>query len=452
MITYQQQCNKLFAYSAIAALLVATQLYGEARNRHSAPSVSKTARVQRQKSAYRVSHHFHHYKPQQLAHPQPKATAAQKPWTVLVYMARDNSLSDDGTLNMNQMMTTNNPNVNILVYDCHKLNGVKEAQKVVITNGKATVLETTPNVDSGLEDTFLAACQWALNDFPSDKVAIIAWDHGSGPLNRSSLFHTMMRGFCYDDTTGSYLNDVQLMDILNQLVQARNGKKIDYFGFDACLMADVEILAALAPYVVAATASQQTIPGEGYPYDQIFTNLTSSTRVLDFARQIVTAYNNFYASGQESYTLTAFDLSSVALLNGSINSLSHQLAQMLQNDSTGAIEALIAQNTNSFFEEPTYMDFITFCAALQNNLSQMNLDSSTQQQLSAALNACISSATKIIVSHVASNDLSSATGLSIYFPQTIVEPSYEATYFAQQNAWDLFINQFINGQTSVVTA
>ena len=195
----------------------------------------------------------------------PFAAHAQKPWTFLVYMARDNSLSDEGTFNIDQMKSVANENANILVFDSHKLNGVKESQKLVITNNSVQVIETLPNLDSGSPDTFLQACLWAVNDFPSDKLAIIAWDHGSGPLNRAGKQYTE-RGFCYDDTTNNNLTDVNILNPLAQIVKARGGKAIDLFGFDACLMADVEIIAGLAAYTGIVVASQQTVPGTGWDY------------------------------------------------------------------------------------------------------------------------------------------------------------------------------------------
>src|ERR1700722_9721920 len=94
-----------------------------------------------------------------------------KPWTFLVYMARDNSLSDFGTVNINELKSISNPNVNILVVDSHNLNGVKETQKLLITHDSVKVLETIPNLDSGNIENFTQACLWAVNDFPSEKLA-----------------------------------------------------------------------------------------------------------------------------------------------------------------------------------------------------------------------------------------------------------------------------------------
>lgn len=371
-------------------------------------------------------------------------TVFSESWTFLVYMARDNSLSDEGDFNMNQMMSVNNPDVNILVYDCHKINNVKEAQKVVITNGKKTILETIADVDSGLEATFLDACRWALQDFPSDKIAIIAWDHGSGILNRG-LFNACMRGFCYDDTTGNYLNDVQLMNALQILVQERNGRKIDLFGFDACLMAGIEMMSVLAPFVTTGIASQQTVPGNGYPYDLIINAVTANMNSVEFAQQIVASYESYYKASQEGYTLSACNLSVINQLLNSIDVLSNQLNQLLSNDD-GTFENIIAQSTNSYFDEATYMDFVNFLSTLQANSAQMNLDNVTFEQLNSNINACLDAVKASVVANVTSNTLSHATGLSIYFPQNIVEPSYSNTYFVQNNNWNNFITTFINNQ------
>lgn len=371
-----------------------------------------------------------------------------KPWTFLVYMARDNDLADFGTHNIEQMMAAANPHVNILVYDCHKLNGKKVAQKLLITENDVIVLGTTPNVDSGLEETFCNACLWALQEFPSDKFAVVAWNHGSGMLNRlPQAHHYMLRGFCYDDTTGNYLDDVKLMRALEKIVKFRKGKKIDIFGFDACLMADIEMIAALAPYALYTVASQETIPGEGWDYTGLL-NWPQNTvlTAAEFAKQIVTSYDAYYRTRPYSYTLSAINNANFNHLNTAINELSQQLVFLLHSKYGSTLRRGIEKARNSFFEEPTYMDFYSFCYNLYGFINRLSfMDKPTATAIKTVLNKCTMLLRSMVTANVKSRDRSRASGLSIYFPQMyMIEDSYLNIFFGKTSKWVDFISDYVS--------
>lgn len=375
-------------------------------------------------------------------------TKAVKPWTFLVYMARDNDLNDFGTHNIEQMISAaNNSSVNILVYDCHKLDGHKVAQKLLITRDGALTLETQPNIDSGKGETFYNACIWALKNFPSEKFAVVAWNHGSGILNRLPQDHRyLLRGFCYDDTTGNYLDDVQLMQALEKVVKFRKGKKIDIIGFDACLMADIEMVAAVAPYALYTVASQETIPGDGWDYEGLLTWQDNKIlTALEFAKQITTSYDAYYRARSYSYTLSAINNTKFNALYEAIDQLSQQLTSLLHSKYSTAIYAAIDRANNSFFEEPTYMDFYSFCSTLYGITNRMSfMDKITATALKSALNKCMLIVRGMITANVKSRDRLRASGLSIYFPQPYtIEESYPTTYFGKTNAWLNFICNYI---------
>lgn len=369
-----------------------------------------------------------------------------KPWTFLVYMARDNNLSDFGDLNMDQMKAAFNENVNILVYDCHNFNGKKEAQKVVITYNKIQIIQTIPNVDSGDINSFIHACTWAIQDYPSDRIAIIAWNHGAGPLNRYMKHDYLMRGFCYDDTTGNYLDDIKLINALKGLVQLRGGKKIDIFAFDACLMADIEMIAALAPYALYTVASQETIPGAGYPYTTILNwPINKVLSPADFSKLMVNAYQKNYAAQFSDFTLSAIDNAQYQALNQAINALSSLLMVLLTSNNGKSVKAAIDQSINNYFAESTYMDFYTFCTKLFSNIPSMNIsDNKLTLQLKNSLSASITAIKNVIIANAKSSNYTYASGLSIYFPDPNVgvESSYKKTYFAQNNSWVKFLNMY----------
>jgi len=364
--------------------------------------------------------------------PPIQSDPVKKSWTMLVYLARDNSLYDAGTLNIDWLKSVDNPYVNILVFDSFNRNGMKASQKLVIKHNSIQLVETLPYLDSGSATTFKTALDWAISSFPSEHLAVVAWDHGSGILNRSA---SLLRGFCYDDTTNHHLDDMNIQQVLQSVVQARNGNPIDIFGFDACLMASAEMTAALAPYVRFVVASQQTIPDEGWYYLHSL-NWQKNLTPEEFCKKIVADYGDFYLAGRESVTLAAIDTSYTSQLQALINRLSAQLTDLMnQSTNPDQIRQQIAACAPSYFDEPTYMDIVKFCTMAQQSFA-------TNSALVSTLNDLASLIGTMVIARTASSDLSFAGGLSLYMPQHFVEPSYAKTWFAQHSSWKNFIQQY----------
>ena len=83
------------------------------------------------------------------------------------------------------------------------------------------------------------------------------------------------RAIAYDDTSRDFLDNLELKRVLEQ-VKANAGRPIDVLGFDACLMSMIEIgyeLRDLAGHVVG---SEQTEPGNGWPYDRVLRALAGA--------------------------------------------------------------------------------------------------------------------------------------------------------------------------------
>src|SRR5205807_891289 len=90
----------------------------------------------------------------------------------------------------------------------------------------------------------------------------------------------------------------QLADALDQIV-SNTGNKIDILGFDACLMSMFEIADSLAGMVNYLVASEETEPGDGYPYDD-FLNIFQRSQTVSpeaVAKHLVDVYGKSYETG-----------------------------------------------------------------------------------------------------------------------------------------------------------
>lgn len=209
--------------------------------------------------------------------------AAGESWTIAVYVSGDNNLErfwDDislpGLLSLpaNDMLT-------IVAY-VDRLSTVG-TDVVEISGSTWEVNATYDEMDFGSGETF----EWFLNDvslsYASDKLAVIAWDHGYAWR------------YISDDVTsgGSRIS----MPELRMAIDAA-GVFIDILAFDACNMAAMEVAyeVSLTGLVDLMVASGESVPTTGYPYDTMFlpVALNTSRTPSQVAADMVEAFKAFY--------------------------------------------------------------------------------------------------------------------------------------------------------------
>ena len=76
-------------------------------------------------------------------------------------------------------------------------------------------------------------------------------------------------------------------------VTRRTGRKIDVVGFDACLMSMAEIMYQVRQCADYSVGSQQTEPGDGWPYDTVLRALAARPTMTpaELAGTIVDKYS-----------------------------------------------------------------------------------------------------------------------------------------------------------------
>jgi hypothetical protein len=210
-------------------------------------------------------------------------SAVTESWTVALYISGDNSLErfwDDSSL-PGLLKLPENDMLTIVAY-VDRLS--TEGTEVVEVSGDSYELVAAyPEMDFGIGDTF----QWFLNDvadkYPSDKLAVVAWDHGYA-----------WRYISDDVTSGSRIT----MPALQMAIEG-SGTYIDVLAFDACNMASVEVVyqMSLTGLVGIVVASEESVPTTGFPYDLMLmpTALDTSSSPAQFASDMVAGFEAFYA-------------------------------------------------------------------------------------------------------------------------------------------------------------
>jgi hypothetical protein len=171
--------------------------------------------------------------------------------------------------------------------------------------------------DAGTLSGFISFTRQA---FPAERFGLIFWDHGGGSI----------AGFGHDEIfNDSYLTLLEMDYAFEQAGLARDN--LEFIGFDACLMATVEMAVVSSRYARYFIASQDLEPGEGWDYN--FLGVLNDNPEMDGAmlgRTIADSYMDFYGSGTiENLTMSVTDLTHVKSVMAAMGELMDRCTESL---------------------------------------------------------------------------------------------------------------------------
>lgn len=203
-------------------------------------------------------------------------------WTLALFINGDNNLEkywDDISLPSLLNLPANDAFTIVAFVDRLSVDGT---EVVEISGSESKTVVTYEEKDFGSGETF----QWFLEqvdaNYASDKLAVVAWDHGYA-----------WRYISDDDTSGSRITMPQL-----QTAIANAGVYIDVLAFDACNMASIEVIyqVSLTGLVGIVVASEESVPTTGFPYD-LMLNATvqdPSNSPTELATDMVDGFRELY--------------------------------------------------------------------------------------------------------------------------------------------------------------
>ena len=273
----------------------------------------------------------------------PSLPRDRKNYTVMIYMIGSNLESGRGFASLDLMEIAGSgldfEKTNVLAYTGgtrYWKTGIPNDRNCVLDmsrpDGERIVASTGESADMGDPYTLLSYLDFAWNNYPADHFALIFWDHGNGPL----------WGYGSDEL---FNGDAILLSEMNQALSQSpflRKNRLDWIGFDACLMADLEIMTMWSSYADYYVASQEYEPGNGWDYSWLSVlNTTSEPKEITGA--IVETYKDFYRAARSEYsnpdvTLSVIDLSRIKRLNKAVDALFARLETSLDQGKFSAIQ------------------------------------------------------------------------------------------------------------------
>ena len=408
---------------------------------------------------------------------------AQKPaeWTILVFMNAKNNLEQDGINDFLEMAKIGSQSsVNLVVQlgrprkkkysqDYGGWSGVKRyliKKDAEPTADSAVMTLTSPSgdVDMGSPDTLEDFVRWGITSYPAKKYGLIIWNHGQGwrmMLSKTQEAHARpndrpgivggFRSVSHDSDTDRTLYNSEIFGVLSKIFTKR---KLDFIGFDACLMAMVETGIALHRIATVMVASQELEPGAGWQHDLWLQKLTADPGMNgeNLAREIVAAYRMHYGD-QYKTTLSSVKLDQVEAVADTLSRVAEQLLKA--NDSDFAKLMGVRGTIASFGQpeaQPNYVDIDLF---LERLAKHPTAGTSLKVAVAAARNAVAKAIAANYRSKRMEGDYGS-NGLSVFFPESpasfLSDPDRAGYYpsnrlapveFVATNPWACVVLRFV---------
>lgn len=221
--------------------------------------------------------------------PEPIPEKAMR--TMLVYIAADNSLSDErmdfASLDLEEMVKgvekINTQKNNLIVY-MDRASADPELIRICRGSDNKIMLDTIhsyPARNSVGVTEMREVLSRVFKKFPASGYSLSMWSHGEGwlPYNGSSV-----RWIGQDNN--KYMNIQEFRQALQE------APHLDFILFDACFMQSVEVAYELRDCADYFIASPTEIPGPGAPYDHIVSAIFphTETSVEDVVKNIVRHY------------------------------------------------------------------------------------------------------------------------------------------------------------------
>ncbi|MCM1286787.1 MAG: clostripain-related cysteine peptidase [Clostridium sp.] len=346
---------------------------------------------------------------------------AAKGKTIMVYMVGSDLESDylAASTDIDEMLDSNfdDDEINLLLYagGCRDWynSSIPDGDNSIhlISDGSLTMLDSTDSKNMGDPDTLLSFLEYGYENYPADQYSLILWNHGGGAL----------LGYGFDELTGDCLTLEELDNALSQS-PFHDENKLEWIGFDACLMATIETANTLAPYANYMIASQESEPGWGWDY-AFLNEIDDLSDGSEIGKEIVDAYMDYCEEtfdavpySYTSVTLSVLDLSKAEAAEAALEAMYAQASGALSAENYGdysRIRVTTKEIASQFTGDYSY-DIIDL-ADLSSNMKR--LYPSEAQALTQALN-------DLVIYNKANEE--KANGVSIYHPYN--SKSYTSYY------------------------
>lgn len=375
-------------------------------------------------------------------------------WTVLIYMAGDNNLSEECVFSLTEIKEALPKTYDKLaVLAQFDPAGVRtQTKRYLLRSGTTLDADATrwkaQETDTGEPQNLLEFLRWGISTYPAEHYMVVLVGHGSGTDN-DYLMH--------DDNPPGALSILELRYVFEKLTD--DGHTIDILGFDTCLMNMCEVCFELVrTNVTYIVGSEGYSPNTGWPYKEILQKLSDQieggnnttlnvTQPQALARHIVDQYRTFY----EPYINGGISVDQSVLEVKKIDEVKKRMfvmvGDLLDEFKAGDLNygmdkqnaMLLAHWETQSYNGEVFVDLYDFCDCLAERYKTLPKPSKVIESSKAVQDAI---ADLVVRTCVAGPAFQFSYGVSIYFPWAVLSPSYGNLGFPKESRWIDFLKLY----------
>ena len=399
----------------------------------------------------------------------------KRPWTILVYLSSDNSLSTEMVWSLQEIQRAglddevavlaqfDSPvlGVGTVRFDFSGLQGevpylpVEQlrlsdfvvrtwaeatAARGVLLGPEARVIPVPVAENFAAPETLMRFLREAMARCPAEQLFLVLSGFGNG----------FTAGMFQDDHPGAQMSLPQLATAL------ASAGTIDLLGLDACLLGMVELAAELRGTVKYLVASAGTTPISGWPYYQILSVIKAQPQfpAVSVGQAVLREFLDFY----EDYAIAGVSVDQALIdveASAAVEVAVAQLVAALTTEQSDVltlrselVNAMVLAHYNSqSYRYEQHADLWDFCYCLEQQ--------TTDVAVRAACAAVILSVQGCVVrAGSAGVAFQHSHGLSIYFPwamsQAWLISEYKGLAFSQRTKWGAFLGAYVTATQRVM--
>jgi hypothetical protein len=345
-------------------------------------------------------------------------------WAILVYISADRVLTNFAVESLKQLKRSAGERTIALV-QVHSSN--QEGAQRYVFDGKsnpASSIEADrvrsvqpPLSPGGISDpaNLTKFIEWA-SQYDAKHRCLFLWGHGYELLLNEDATDSAQ-------TSGrNYLTPKALREALENAKRNIPEARLDIIGIDACSMSLVELASELAGFGDFMIASQEDVPDQSFPYEEVLQKLEVhapddvegiSAAIPGLYRQAYQDYVVGADTGTREITLTSIRLKNTGRIQEPLTRLSTALLSSVLDPSLRAA-ILYARKMAREFALGLFVDLHDFCSRLSEKLADGELKSACDA-IRGAIDARGPDAC-ILENQSGDNEVMRCHGLSIYFP------------------------------------
>ena len=268
--------------------------------------------------------------------------------------------------------------------------------RYVVKDGQLILKQELDNANMGESSTLSDFIGFCSDKYPAKSTSLIFWDHGQGSIG----------SVCFDqnyDMDGLDINEIRS-------AMQENESHFDMIGFDACLMANYDVISAMSPYAEYMLASEEIEPAGGWDYTGTINIIMDNDDIREAGKSICDSYMEKCRINERDATATMalIELSDVEELRNSFDAFSVFLNQKA-GKAYGNFGILTAISYVSKFGGNSELEGYSNLIDLYGFAEELKEEDASAEKLCSAVE-------KAVVYSVAGDKRQNARGISLYYP------------------------------------